>query len=308
MKPSKVLILLIAIFTIGFKSFSQDANSKKIENVIYGMVSGTALLMDVYVPLKPNRKAIIFIPGSAWGFTYSLNYNQTPLKDDITLDSNYAGKWVNSLVRNGYTVFVINHRFSPKYHFQDIIEDCRRAVRFVRYHANEFKIDPAHIGSMGHSSGANLASMLGVTDSSYFANKSAVDSVSSKVQAVVTMAAPFNLADINRFEDTTIVNNYLLSAITAYMGNLPEMKFGDFVLSGKYIDASPYALVTKDDAPTLIFYSDNDPIIAVRQAKEMFEKLKQSNVPAKIFMSHNTEHNPIPDMTEVCKWFEKYLN
>ena len=308
MKPSKVLMLLLVFITIGFKSFSQNINSKKIENVVYGMVSGTALLMDVYIPLKPNRKAIIFIPGSAWGFVYPVNYNQIPLKDDITLDSNYLGKWEKSLVQNGYTVFVINHRFSPKYQFQDIIEDCRRAVRFVRHHADEFKIDPVHIGAMGLSSGANLASMLGVTDSNNFMGRSPVDSVSSKVQAVVTLAAPFNLADINRFEDTTIANNFVLSAIAAYVGSLPEIKSGEFILSGNYIDASPYALVTKDDAPTLIYYSDNDPIITNRQAKEMYKKLMQNNVPAKIFASHNAEHSPIPDMTEVCKWFEKYLN
>lgn len=304
----KVLILLIALIIGSFESISQKPISKKIENVVYGMVSGTALLMDVYVPVKSNNKAIILIPGSAWGFSYSTNYNQTPLKDEIKLDSNYLGKCQKSLVQNGYTVFVINHRFSPRFQFQDIIEDCRRAVRYIRYHSNEFKIDPTHIGAMGHSSGANLASILGVTDSNYLTNKSAIDIVSSKVQAVVTLAAPFNLADINKLEDTSLANNYLMSAIAAYMGNLPEMKFGDFVLSGKYIDASPYAFVTKDDAPTFIIYSDNDPVIAIRQAKEMYGKLIQNNVPAKIFMSHNTEHNPIPDMAEVFKWFEKYLN
>lgn len=308
MKSSKVLTLLLVTFAISLPSFSQDINSRKIENVVYGMVSGTALLMDVYVPLKPNHKAIIFIPGSAWGFVYPVNYDQTSLKDDITLDSAYAGKWENSLVQNGYTVFVINHRFCPKFQFQEIIEDCRRAVRYIRYHANEFKIDPLHIGAMGHSSGANLSSMLGVTDSNGITDKSPVDSVSSKVQAVVTLAAPFNLADINKPEDTTIDNDFVQSAITAYMGSLPEKKSGNFVLSGKYVDASPFALVTKDDAPTLIYYSDNDPVISVRQAKRMYEKLVQNNVPAKIAVSHNAEHNPIPDMTEVCKWFEKYLN
>lgn len=271
------------------------------------MVSGTALLMDIYKPSKSNRKAIIYIIGSAWGFSYSKNYNQIPLKDDIKLDSNYAGKWQDYLAQNGYTVFVINHRFAPRFQFQDIIEDCRRAVRFVRYNAARYGIDPNYIGAMGHSSGGNLASMLGVKDSLYFINKSPIDSVSSKVQAVVTLAAPFNLADINKYEDTTIANNYVLSAISAYMGSLPEMKQGEFTLSGKYLEASPYALVTKDDAPTFICYSDNDPVIATRQAEEMYKKLVQNNVPAKISLSQNTEHYPIPDMAEVCKWFEKYL-
>lgn len=307
MRLVKLLLLLFAVFFVSFKSLSQEISVTKTENVIYGMVSGSALLMDIYQPSKSNHKAIVYIIGSAWGLNYSKTYNQIPLKDDIVLDSNYAGKWQKLLVQNGFTVFIINHRFAPRFQFQEIIEDCRRAVRFVRYNAGKFDIDPAHIGAMGHSSGANLASMLGVTDSTYFSNKSSIDSVSSKVQAVVTLAAPFNLADINKSEDTAIINNYLLSAIAAYMGSLPEMKQGDFTLSGKYIQASPFALVTKDDAPTFICYSDNDPLIATRQAQDMYKKLMQNNVPVKIYLSQHTGHFPIPDMSEVCRWFEKYL-
>jgi acetyl esterase/lipase len=307
MKRLKFFTLLIAIAACSVRTFSQNPNSREAKDVIYGMVSGTALLMDIYKPVKSNHKAIIFIPGSAWGFVYPQNYNQTPLKDDVTLDSSYTGKWVKSLVQNNYTVFVINHRFTPKFQYQDIIEDCRRAVRFVRYNADKFLIDPLQIGAMGHSSGGNLASLLGTTDSIYSGNKSPIDSASSKVQAVVTLAAPFNLADINKPEDSNIDNNFVLSAVAAYMGSLPSMKNGDFILTGKYIQASSYAMVTKDDAPTLIYYSDNDPVISVRQAKTMYEKLLQNNVPCKILLSPKTEHSPIPDMVEVCRWFEKYL-
>lgn len=307
MKQLKGFLLLIAMVIIAFPSFSQSNSNKKIENVVYGMVSGTALLMDVYVPAKSNSKAIIYIIGSAWGFPYPTDYSQPALKDDIMLDSNYAGKWEKSLVQNGFTVFVINHRFAPRFQYADIIEDCRRAVRYVRYHAKDYQVDPNHIGAMGHSSGANLVSMLGVSESHYV-SKDPADSMSSKVQAVVTLAAPFNLADINRPEDSMMANDYMLSAVAAYMGSLPELKRGTFTLSGKYINASPYALVTKDDAPTLIYYSDDDPVIPVRQAKDMYEKLLQNNVPAKIFVSHNAMHEPVPDMAEVCKWFEKYLN
>ncbi|MGV3528667.1 MAG: alpha/beta fold hydrolase [Flavisolibacter sp.] len=307
MRQSSALLLSLAMSFMGLPAFCQQAQDTKEENVVYGMVSGTALLMDVYKPAKPNHRAIIYIVGSAWGLGYAKNYDQVPLKDDIILDSSYTGQWKNALVQNGYTVFVINHRFAPKFQFRDIIEDCRRAVRFVRYHARQYDIDPARIGAMGHSSGGNLASMLGLTDSVYVANKSPIDSVSSKVQAVVTLAAPFNLADINKYEDSAMANNYLMAAIASYMGSLPEIQRFDFALSGKYVEASPYAQVTADDAPTLMYYSDNDPVIAVRQAQEMYKELVRNNVPAKIFSTHNAGHFPIPDMAEVCRWFEKYL-
>ena len=114
MRQSTVLLLSLAISFISLPAFCQQAHDKKDENVVYGMVSGTALLMDVYKPAKPNHRAIIYIVGSAWGYGYAKNYDQVPLKDDIFLDSSYIGRWKNALVQNGYTVFVINHRLPPE--------------------------------------------------------------------------------------------------------------------------------------------------------------------------------------------------
>lgn len=299
-------VTFFSIFAFN-QAVSQQTKNRKIENVIYGMASGTALLMDVYTAANPKHKAIIFIPGSAWGFPYPQNYDQPQLKDDVIFDSNYVGKWIKALVQDGFTVFVINHRFTPQFHYRDIIKDCERAVKYVRYNAKEFNIDPNHIGAMGHSSGANLVSMLGVKDDDATKSKSPVDSVSSKVQAVVTLAAPFDLSDINQMEDSLMANNYILAAIDAYMDGLPALKNGAFILSGKYADASPYSFVTKDDAPALIFYSDNDPVIATRQAKKMYEKLQQNNIPSKLIVSHKAGHEPIPDMKVVGNWFDQYL-
>ncbi len=307
MQQVKRLCLLWLLMALGSGSYGQQILFKKKENIVYGMVSGAALLMDQYVPAKPNKKAIVYIPGSAWGYVYAQNYDHETLKDDVMLDSVYTGRWVASLVENGYTVFVINHRFSPAFQYQPIIEDCRRAVRFVRYHAKDFSIDPDNIGAMGHSSGGNLSAMLGVSDTVYSENKSPVDSVSSKVQAVVTLAAPFNLANFNRQQDTAMANNFVLSVISAYMGSLPKTKAGDFVLSGKFAAASPLTLVTSAAAPALIYYSDNDPLIPARQAVEMYEKLKQQNVPAKLVAKRQEGHNPVPDMAEVNNWFKTYL-
>jgi len=299
------------LFTLAFfffcQSFAQKTKTRKMENVVYGMVSGTALLMDVYIPAKPLHKAIVFIPGSAWGYVYPRTYDQVPLKADMTLDTNFMAKWGASLIQHGYTVFVINHRFSPKFQYADIINDCQRAVKFIRYHAKDYQIDADHIGAMGHSSGAYLSSMLGVEDSKKVTSKSPIDSISSRVQAVVTLAAPFNLADFNEPEDSTIDNEFVLSAVGAYMGGLPEKKEGHFILAGKFAEASPISLVSSDDAPTLIYYSDDDPVIPPRQAKKMYASLLQNKVAAKIFEIHKASHTPTPDMEEVCKWFEKYL-
>jgi hypothetical protein len=48
-------------------------------NVIFGMYSGTALLMDVYKPVKSNHRAVVVIPGSAWYMPQ--RYDATALTD-----------------------------------------------------------------------------------------------------------------------------------------------------------------------------------------------------------------------------------
>ena len=71
-------------------------------NVIYGMYSGFALLMDVYRPVTSNGYGIVFVAGSGW--QAPPDYGATPLKDtQIQL-------WGPALVAAGYTVFAVNHR------------------------------------------------------------------------------------------------------------------------------------------------------------------------------------------------------
>ncbi|QMU29765.1 alpha/beta hydrolase [Adhaeribacter radiodurans] len=304
MKPLIFMFLAIALWAQTFLAFGQKAT--KQENVVYGVISGMSLLMDVYQPGKSNHLGVVFIPGNGWGFFDQRIYNKGALKEAVQ-DTAYYGKWVKSLVQKGYTVFIINHRFAPQFHAPDILADCQRAVRYIRYNAKKFGIDAHHIGAMGHSSGANLSSMLGVTDVFIDKAENPIDSISSKVQAVVTMAAPFILSDINRKEDTMLTRNMALRMFLNYVGELPEESKNEFVSSGRYAQASPITYVTKEDAATLIYYSDDDFIIPRRQAPRMYQVLKEKGVPTKMVLTHKERHWPKPNMEEVDKWFKQYL-
>ena len=302
-KPWYCILLLI----MSSATFGQTNKIIKKGNIVYGSVSNLALLMDVYQPERSNNKAIIFIHGSAWGYVYPKGYEQPQLKEDYNTDTSYGGKWVRSLLQKGYSVFVINHRFVPQFQFPEIFADCQRAVRFVRYHAKEYNIDPAHIGAMGHSSGGNLSAMLGVADGIKPGAKG-IDSLSASVQAVVTLATPFDLADINKPEDSAVDRSFVLSVVNAYLGGLPGIDGnGGFVSNQKSAAASPPYHVTKDDAPMLIYYSDDDPVIPVRHQISMYNKLKETGVPVKLVERKNQGHGPMPDMEEVDTWFKQHL-
>jgi len=63
----------------------------------------------------------------------------------------------------GYVTISVNYRMLPQYTFNNCIEDVKCAVRWLRAHAEELRVDPDRIGSYGHSAGGHLSLMLAVS-------------------------------------------------------------------------------------------------------------------------------------------------
>ena len=73
-------------------------------------------------------------------------------------EGNDYALWLN---QHGVTCFVLTYRLgSHGYHYPAEFQDVTRALRWVRAHAADFKIDPKRVGIMGSSAGGHLASML----------------------------------------------------------------------------------------------------------------------------------------------------
>jgi acetyl esterase/lipase len=138
-------------------SVPAGAQERIEKNVVFGMFSGLALLLDVYHPAKPNGAAVICIQGSGW--SSPMAYDAAPItsRSEIIAVS-------QRLSAAGYTVFAINHRAAPRFHFPAQIEDARRAVRFVRHHAADYRLDPDRVGAFGSSSGGHLSQLLGTME------------------------------------------------------------------------------------------------------------------------------------------------
>src|SRR5262249_50210156 len=71
-------ILVFGLFLLA-QSATTAAQARVEKNVIYGMFSGTALLLDVHYPARPTGFGIVFIPGSGWNAP--LGYSATALKE-----------------------------------------------------------------------------------------------------------------------------------------------------------------------------------------------------------------------------------
>ena len=57
---------VMLLFVLAAWATNAQAQARVERNVVYGMYSGVALLLDVHYPEQPNGYAIICVPGSGW--------------------------------------------------------------------------------------------------------------------------------------------------------------------------------------------------------------------------------------------------
>jgi lysophospholipase L1-like esterase/dienelactone hydrolase len=135
------------------------------------------------------------------------------------------------------------------------IDDCRRAVRWVREHAAEYGVDATKLGAAGDSAGGHLVSMLGTTD---------VESkTSSRVQAVVDVFGPADLT--GDYSDKQIGELNVQDLVDSFVAT-PEAKR----------EASPLFHIDDKTAAFLIFHGDQDPLVGVEQSRNFHAALKKA--------------------------------
>lgn len=98
-----------------------------------------------YLPARPSGAAMLLIPGGSYSGIYEGQAEPFAL-------------WLNE---HGLTVFVLRYRLgSAGYRYPAQLQDAVQAMRHVRTHATQWKIDPQRLGVMGFSAGGHLVSTL----------------------------------------------------------------------------------------------------------------------------------------------------
>jgi acetyl esterase/lipase len=271
-------------------------------NVIYGMYSGFALLMDVHRPVTSNGYGIVFVAGSGW--QAPLDYGATPLKDT------QVPLWGPALVAAGYTVFAVNHRAAPRFHYPAAVEDVQRAVRFIRYHAKVYGIDPDRLGGLGGSSGGHLVGLVSTLGAPGIAGDS--DPVNREPATLQTVVLRAPLVDLPKMT--------AVPAGLALVVSFLEVPLGDNVPTSKalWTEASPQSHVSAKTPPTLLMHGDADDLVPYSQSAGYEAALKAAGVATKLITVPGGKHGadfgfaqPKPEwlnyQAEAVKWFDQYL-
>ncbi len=272
-------------------------------DVVFGMVSGGALLMDVYRPETPNGYGIVHITGSGWHSPVAASAPQQKASRQVEI-------FGLPLVEAGYTVFAVNHRTAPLNKYPAQLEDVQRAVRFIRHHAARWNIGPEAIGGVGGSSGGHLTLMLGLRPSpGHKQDPDAVNRESAKLQAIVPWAPPTDLILANGEHGSgTFASLFGLRLMQRDPETSPQYR--------AYLDASPVQHVSADDPPTLLIHGDADAVVPIEHSEILANRMRESGVVVDVLTVAGGGHGATfpgkePGSAHYVKatvqWFDRHL-
>ena len=285
-------------------SAADEATYTRQQDVIYGRKYGTALTMDVFTP-KEHAKGVgvILVVSGGWFSSHEA----------------IPEGFVAPLVGRGFTVFAVVHGSQPKFTIPEVLRDMHRAVRYIRHHAGDYRIDPNRIGICGGSAGGHLSLMQGTAgDGGDPKAADPVDRASSRVQAVACFFPPTDLlnygkpgkemihaADHGKPFRPAFDYRELDKEANVWVPITDEGRLRQITK-----DISPVTHVSPDDPPSLIVHGDRDVLVPLQQSQALVEKLKGAGVEAKLVVKVGAGHgwpDMAKDLATFADWFDAHL-
>lgn len=221
--------------------------------------------LDLYLPEKPSEKPlplVIWIHGGGWVAGSKIE--------------NWGAAYT---ARGDYASASVEYRFSDKALFPAQIQDCQAAIRFLRAHAKEYNIDPAHIGVWGASAGGHLVALVGTSGGkNAFPKIGGNEEQSDRVQAVIDVFGPADFSTVKQqaAADKEVKNVFNFDDLSSPYAKLIGAPMGESAEKEKAV--SPVTFVAKDNPPFLIIHGTADTLVPYAQSVELEAALKKAGV------------------------------
>ena len=145
------MLAVLVLFSLLSGMMQPEATASEYdvrEKIVYAQVGERELLLDAFVPKSDGEHpAVLVVHGGAWR----------------SGDRKQLRGYATALAERGFVCFAIDYRLAPQHKFPAQIDDCRTAVKWVRDHAADFKVDSKRLGAIGYSAGGHLVCLLGTT-------------------------------------------------------------------------------------------------------------------------------------------------
>jgi len=239
----------------------------QVKNLHYAEVDGKPLLLDLYLPEKPEGSPlVVWVHGGGW---------KSGSKQNCFV------KWLSNF---GYTVASINYRLVDVAKWPAQLHDCKGAIRWLRANAQTYGYNPDCVIAAGASAGGHLVALLGTTgdNDELEGTVGGNGDQSSRVQAVVDYYGATDFPLRSKTQSWKV--NKPGSVVYNLLGG-PANQLVD-----KAKQASAKSHVTSDDAPLLVFHGVKDTTVLINQTDALEEAYKKHNLPVAVYRLKDAGH------------------
>jgi len=194
----------------------------------------------------------------------------------------------SELLKNGFAIISINYTLVGKdNHLPVPIQDSKDAIRWVRAHTDEYRLDTSNIGLWGGSAGGHLALIAAYTTDEAFVGSPELSPHSARVSYVIDNFGPTNLNSLFRmnigwfptfiakifYPEIYRIRERLVFAMTGYAIKKDKKKIKEVNEFN-----SPINYVNRNAVPTIIFHGPSDKVVPIAQSEQLKTALDNSSV------------------------------
>ncbi len=215
--------------------------------------------LTIYLPPKEQNTgvSVVICPGGGYGM------------EAMDHEGYEVAEFLQS---HGIAGIVLKYRL-PFGHSEIPLQDAQQAIRLVRFHAEEWSIDPKKVGIAGFSAGGHLASTLSTHfDSGNSNSNSAVGKLSCRPDFSILL-----------YPVVTFKEEW------GHMGSRENLigKTNDWKIIEKFCNELQ---VTNQTPPAFIALADDDTGVKPRNSIEYYLALKREGIPAELHIFKEGGH------------------
>ncbi|MFL6416103.1 MAG: alpha/beta hydrolase fold domain-containing protein [Bryobacteraceae bacterium] len=235
----------------------------------FAQPGGTKLYLDLHVPdgAGPFPAAILVHGG---GF------------DEGTRATNVRPLF-EPLASAGFAWFSIDYRLAPDFKFPQANEDMNTAIKWVKAHAKEYKVDTSRLVIIGESAGGFLVNYTGTHTTP-----------ATKVAAVVDFYGPSDYGKLaeRRRDHPDEFNMATISRHASHGGGIHFFGAEQLDADGlrKLHEISPISAVHKGMPPFLVIHGTKDEQVSYQQSTEFCEAIRKVGTSCELIPIENGKH------------------
>ena len=236
-------------------------------------------VLDYYpAECKKTKATVVIFPGGGYGMRA------------VPEGKGYA-EHLNTL---GIDAFVVQYRVAP-HHFPLPLLDARRALRYVRFHAEEFGIDKNRIAVMGSSAGGHLAAFVSTYREPLGKEWEGLDDVDNEnflPNATILCYPVIHISDLAVTHVGSCVNLLGLSQI------------------GMAACYDPIYLADDKTPPVFVWHTSDDEAVNVKNSLLFGCALRENSVPFEMHIFPNGRHglDLAKEAPHVAQWVPLLTN